>query len=159
SEWTTAHHRGNAANTLVYHAEEIPPNLAQVAAEADAFVDKIRGLLSPEPQPYRHHHYWIGSLASNRAMTRRPLSKEDWPFLPGEAKRRGGLAGTLWRLRAKLFGSPPDVTRLHPRWPDYGLPLAALKEIIAANGRTLLVAAQPASFARWLTRSAGDIVT
>ena len=158
SGWTTAQHRGNVANTLVYHAGELPPTLAETTAQADAFVAAVRGLMSPEPHPFRHHHYWIGSLASNRAQTRRPLSRADWEFLLGE-KAPGGLAATLWRLRTKLFGSAPDVTRLHPRWPDYGLPLAALKKIIARNGRTLLIAQQPATFARWLTRSAGDIHT
>jgi hypothetical protein len=159
SEWTTAQHRGNVAHTLVYHAGEIPPALAQTAAEADAFVQTVRGMLSAEPHPYRHHHYWIGSLAVNRAHTRRPLGKDDWDFLLGETLPSGGLIGALWRLRTRLFGSPPDVTRLHPLWPDYGLPLAALKKIIAENGRTLLVATRPANFARWLTRSAGDILT
>src|SRR5580658_4712588 len=139
SEWTTAQHRGNVANTLVYHAGELPPTLTETTAQADAFVAAVRGLMSPEPHPFRHHHYWIGSLASNRAQTRRPLSRADWEFLLGE-KVPGGLAASLWRLRTKLFGSAPDVTRLHPRWPDYGLPLAALKKIIARNGRTLLIA-------------------
>jgi hypothetical protein len=159
SEWTTAQHRGNIANTLVYHAAELPPLLPEATAQADGFLAEVRSLLSPEPHPFRHHHYWIGSLASNRAQTRRPLSREDWEFLLGERAPRGGLAVILWRLRTKLFGSPPDVTLLHPRWPDYGLPLAALKKIIAQNGRTLLVAQQPATFARWLTRSAGEIYT
>ncbi len=159
SEWTTAQHRANVENTLVYHAGEPPPELAATTAQADAFVAQVRGLLSPEPHPFRHHHYWIGSLASNRAQTRRPLSREDWEFLLGETTPAVGLAATLWRLRTKFFGSAPDVTRLHPRWPDYGLPLAALKRIIADNGRTLLMAHQPAVFARWLTRSAGDIYT
>jgi hypothetical protein len=159
SEWTTAQHRGNVANTLVYHAGEVPRSLAQTVKEADAFVDSVRARLSPEPHPYRHHHYWIGSIASNRARTRRPLDKEDWKFLLGEAVPIAGFAGRLWRLRAKLFGSAPDVTRLHPRWPDYGLPLAALRGIIADNGRTLLIAAQPAAFARWVTRSTSEIVT
>ena len=159
SEWTTAQHRGNVANTLVYHAGELPANLAATTAQADAFVAEVRGLLSPEPHPFRHHHYWIGSLAVSNARTRRPLGKEDWTFLLGEAMPAGGMTGALWRLRTKLFGSPPAVTRLHPRWPDYGLPLAALKKIIAENGRTLLVAQNPASFARWLTSSAGDVRT
>lgn len=159
SEWTTAQHRGNVTHTLVYHAAELPPALAQTAEEADAFIERVRSLLSPVPHPHRHHHYWIGSIAANRAMTRRPLGKDDWQFLLGEAMPLGGLTGSLWRLRAMLFGSPPDVTRLHPRWPDYGLPLAALGKIIANKGRMLLVARQPAGYARWLTRSAGDILT
>jgi hypothetical protein len=159
SEWTTAQHRGNVANTLVYHAGEVPAGLAQTVATADAFVAEVRGLLSPQPHPFRHHHYWIGSLASNRAQTRRLLRREDWEFLLGEKAPRSGITATLWRLRTRFFGSAPDVTRLHPRWPDYGLPLAALKKIVAGNGRTLLVAPQPGAFARWLTRSAGEIFT
>ena len=159
SEWTTAQHRGNVANTLVYHAAEPPARLAETVKQADAFIAAVSAKLAPEPHPFRHHHYWIGSLASNRAQTRRPLSREDWEFLLGEKARRGGLAARRWRLRTRFFGSAPDVTRLHPRWPDYGLPLAALKKIIAHNGRTLLIAQQPAAFARWLTRTAGDIHT
>jgi hypothetical protein len=158
-EWTTAQHRGNVAHTIVYHAAERPAALAQTVADSDAFVEKVRRLLTSDPHPHRHHHYWIGSLAANRARTRRPLGKEDWTFLLGEALPSGNLIGALWRARTRLFGSPPDVTRLHPLWPDYGLPLAALKRIIAANGRTLLVASKPANFARWLTRSTGDIMT
>jgi hypothetical protein len=159
SEWTTAQHRRNAAHTIVYHAAGLPPALTQTVGEADAFVDTVGRFLSSEPHPHRHHHYWIGSLAVSRARTRRPLGKADWEFLLGEAMPSGGLIGALWRARAKLFGTPPDVTRLHPLWPDYGLPLAALKKIIAENGRTLLVATRPANFARWLTHSAGDILT
>src|ERR1051326_7623105 len=159
SEWATAQHRSNIAHTIAYHAAELPPTLAQTVAEADAFVETVRGLLSAEPHPHRHHHYWIGSLAVNRARTRRPLGKEDWKFLLGEEVPSGDLVGALWRARTRLFGSPPNVTRLHPLWPDYGLPLAALRKIIAENGRTLLVAQRPANFARWLTGSAGDILT
>jgi hypothetical protein len=159
SEWTTKEHRANVANTLVYHAAELPPNLPQVAAEADAFLDEVRGLMSGAPHPHRNHHYWIGSIAWHRVMARRPVSREDWQYLLGQAMPRPGLPGLLWRLRIKLFGTPPAVTRLHPRWPDFGLPYAALRKIMAGGAPTLLVAPQAAIFAEWLTHTAGEIYT
>jgi hypothetical protein len=98
-------------------------------------------------------------MAWHRVMLRRPVSREDWQFLLGEAMPRPGLAGLLWRLRIRLFGTPPAVTRLHPRWPDFGLPYAALREIMAGGVPTLMVAARPAMFAEWLTHTAGEIYT
>jgi hypothetical protein len=87
------------------------------------------------------------------------VSREDWQYLLGEAMPRPGLTGLLWRLRIKLFGAPPAVTRLHPRWPDYGLAYAALRKLVADRRRTLLVARHPSTFAEWLTDAAGDIHT
>jgi hypothetical protein len=158
SEWTTADHRRNVDRTLVYHADEIPTALPRFVAEADAFIDRVRTLLAPEPQPHRHHHYWIGSLAVNRARSRRPLGRADWEFLLGEAMPTGGLSGLLWRLRAAVLGSVPDVTRFHPRWPDYGLPLKAIRQV-TGEGRLLLIAPRPLAYAQWLTRAATEIET
>ena len=62
-------------------------------------------------------------------------------------------------MRAKLFGSPPEVTRLHPLWPDYKLPLKALNDMLASNERVLLVAHGAEPFAPWIVSTAGDIVT
>ncbi len=158
SEWTTTAHRRNIEHTFIYHAQEIPHSLSRFIAEANAFLTAVRALLTPEPQPHRHHHYWIGSIAVNRARSRRPLGKQDWAFLLGEAVPSGGLPSLIWRLRAMVFGSPPDVTRLHPRWPDYGLPLKALKRI-SVDGRLLLVANEPSVYASWLTRATNDVET
>ena len=58
-----------------------------------------------------------------------------------------------------MFGSPPDVTRLHPLWPDYRLPLKALNDILSSNGRVLLVAHDAEPFAQWIVGTAGDVVT
>lgn len=158
SEWTTARHRENIRETVIFHAEDIPPTVDGVVAEANAFIDKVTPLLSPQPQPHRHHHYWIGSIAAHRAMTRRAISKEDWKFLLGEPPdQRGGLTGLLWRLRFAIFGQPPDVSRWHPRWPDYRLPLEALQKLTPADGQLLVVADEPRGFGHWLVRFAKNV--
>ena len=158
SEWTTADHRRNVDSTLVFHAGDVPEALPSFVAEADAFIASVRGLLAPQPHPHRGHHYWIGSIAANRARSRRPLGQRDWEFLLGETMPTGGLTGLLWRLRTKVMGSLPDVSRLHPRWPDYGLPLKALKQV-SRDGHLLLVAPQPAIYAQWLTHAVTEIET
>ncbi|MBV8566955.1 MAG: hypothetical protein JO273_15990 [Methylobacteriaceae bacterium] len=158
SEWTTTQHRKNVDNVLLYHAAEVPPNLDEVMAQSDAFLSRVNGQLAPTPQPHRHHHYWIGSIAAHRAATRQALSRQDWKFLLGQTPdRRGGLVGMVWRLRFALFGRPPQVTRLHPRWPDYRLPLAALQRFTPSNGQILVVAEQPIGFAHWLASVAKDV--
>jgi hypothetical protein len=155
-EWATADHRRNVDCTIVYHAAPIPDALPRFDAEADAFVDRVRALLKREPHPHRHHHYWLGSLAVGRIHTRRQLSIGDLEFILGEPLPRGGLAGLVLRLRYAIFGSPPDVTRLHPRWPDYEFMRRVLSRTPAA-GRLLLVTSRPANYARWLTGAAKTV--
>ena len=58
-----------------------------------------------------------------------------------------------------MFGSPPEVTRLHPLWPDYRLPLKALNEILSSHGRVLLVAHDTEPFAPSVVGAAGNVVT
>ena len=157
SEWTTAQHRENAIQTVVFHAGDVPANLGDVAAEADRYVAEIGQLLSPQPQPHRGHHYWVGSIAVNRARSGRALSQEDWKFLAGESPARSGLAGLPSWLRRKTFGAVPEVTRLHPRWPDYQVLLGILG---AANDqRLLLVAEEPRIFLHWLVNTRSDAAT
>ena len=70
SEWTTAQHRANAAHTIVFHAADEPANIADAAAQADRYIASVGKLLSPQPQPHRGHHYWVGSIAVNRSTHR-----------------------------------------------------------------------------------------
>ena len=65
-EWTTAIHRDNARTTLVFHAGELPAELASKIAEADAFVDRVANLLKNKPRPHRGHPYWYGAVAAFR---------------------------------------------------------------------------------------------
>jgi hypothetical protein len=159
SEWTTAQHRENASRTVVFHAGDTPANLAGAVAAADRYIAGVGELLSPLPQPHRGHHYWIGSIAVNRARTGRTLSREDWQFLHEESLPTSRLARLPRLLRHKIFGSLPEVTRLHPRWPDYRLLYAVLKKSVVDGHRLLLVAEEPLIFAHWLVRTTANIAT
>jgi len=155
AEWTTDYHRRNVAQTVVFHAADLPADLAQFIARSDAFVEDVRQTLATPALSHRRHPYWVGSIAVNRRRSHRPLGKADWSFLLSEKAGQSSLR----RLRAKLFGSPPAVTRLHPLWPDYRLPLKALNDTLSSNGRVLLVAQDAEPFAPWVVRTAGDVVT
>jgi hypothetical protein len=159
SEWTTAQHRENASRTLVFHAGDVPASLSDTIAEADRYVAGVGELLSPRPQPHRGHHYWVGSIAVNRKRTGRPLNREDWQFLLSETPPQSGLAGLPLRLRRRVMGTLPEVTRLHPRWPDYRVVLKILTKAVSENRRLLLVADEPAVFAGWLTNTDVDAAT
>ena len=159
SEWTTAQHRENASRTLVFHAGDVPASAGDTIAEADRYVASVGQLLSPQPQPYRGHHYWVGSIAVNRRRTGRPLNREDWQFLLSETPPQKGLVGLPSRLRRKIMGVLPEVTRLHPRWPDYRVLLEILAKAVSEDRRLLLVADEPAVFAHWLTKTNGDVTT
>jgi len=157
AEWTTDYHRRNVAQTLVFHAADRPADLAQFIARSDAFIENVRQSLAAPALSHRGHPYWIGSIAVNRRRSHRPLGKEDWSFLLSEKPSQSN--SSLRRMRAKLFGSPPAVTKLHPLWPDYRLPLKALNDILSSHGRVLLVAHDAEPFAPWIVGTAGDVVT
>jgi hypothetical protein len=157
AEWTTDYHRRNVAQTVVFHADDRPADLAQFIARSDAFVESVRQSLAAAPLSHRRHPYWVGSIAVNRRRSHRPLGKEDWSFLLSE--KPSSSNSSLRRMRAKLLGSPPEVTRLHPLWPDYRLPLQALNDILSSHGRVLLVAHGAEPFAPWIVGRDGDIVT
>ncbi|HWX84814.1 MAG TPA: hypothetical protein VNZ48_14555 [Xanthobacteraceae bacterium] len=157
AEWTTGHHRRNVAQTVIFHAAGRPADLAQFVARSDAFVETVRRSLAAPPLDHRRHPYWVGSIAVNRRRSRRPLGKTDWSFLLNEKPTPS--PSSQRRLQEKLFGSPPKVTRLHPLWPDYRLPLKALNDILSSNGRVLLVAQDTEPFAPWIVDAAGGVVT
>jgi hypothetical protein len=157
AEWTTPYHRRNVTQTVVFHAEDRPADLAQFVVRADAFIESVRQSLVAPPLDHRQHPYWVGSIAVNRRRSHRPLGKADWSFLLRE--KAGRSRSSFPRLRAKLFGSPPEVTRLHPLWPDYRLPLGALNDILSSNGSVLVVAHDAEPFAQWLVGAPGGVVT
>ena len=157
AEWTTDFHRRNVAQTVVFHAADRPSDLTQFIARSDVFVETVRQSLTAPALSHRRHPYWVGSIAVNRRRSHRPLGKADWSFLLSEKPSPSN--SSLRRMRAKLFGSPPEVTRLHPLWPDYRLPLKALNDILSSHGRVLLVAHDAEPFAYWIVDMAGDVVT
>jgi SAM-dependent methyltransferase len=156
AEWATAYHRRNVAQTVVFHAADRPADLAQFVVRSAAFVEDVRQSIAAPPLDHRRHPYWVGSIAVNRQRSHGPLGKADWSFLLRE--KTGRTRSSFPRLQAKFFGSPPEVTRLHPLWPDYRLPLKALNEM-SSNGRLLVVAHDAEPFAQWLVGAPGGIVT
>lgn len=159
SEWATARHRMNVAETLIFHAAEEPDGLQAAVAQSDRLVNEVRGLLAAPPAPHRNHPYWVGSRAINRWRSNRPLDRLDWQHILADRELTPPPNLALQRLRAKLFGYRPAVTRLHPLWPDYALAFSALQDALSANGRVLMVAGDRRAFADWVARSAGDVVT
>jgi hypothetical protein len=157
AEWTIDYHRRNVAQTVVFHAADPPADLAQFIARSDAFVESVRQSLAAPPLNHRRHPYWVGSIAVNRRRGHRPLGKEDWSFLLSEKASQSNSLSR--RMQTKLFGSPPQVTKLHPLWPDYRLPLKALNDVLSSKGRVLLVAHDTEPFAQWIVGTPGDIVT
>jgi hypothetical protein len=154
SQWTTAQHRQNADVTLVFHARDVPENIAEARALAARFVDEIGKSLQPEPQPHRGHPSWIGMMAVQRAGGGLP---DDCKQVVDFAGSRARVTSLLWRLRLHVLGHPPNVTAWHPRWPDFHLIYAGLKNQLKQGDRLLVLSASAPAFARWLKPLCRDI--
>jgi hypothetical protein len=113
SEWTNRRHRLNAENTIVFHARDLPASIPEAAADADKFIRDITSRLGKE-QPLRNHPYWIGAIAALNAAKARHDPVAGGPVT--------GLRG--W-LQSISVGKAPYVSRLHPRWRDYRMLMAA----------------------------------
>ena len=142
SEWTTARHRENARDTVLFHAAALPPALPAVAEEAERFIAAVEERLSARPQPHRGHPYWLGAIAAHRlAVSRRREATQAEPDADASPDGPIGysLAALIAQLRILVFGRPPDVRAWHPRWPDYRGIVAALPGLIAQGEGTLAV--------------------
>ena len=159
SEWATARHRKNVQNTIVFHAKDIPSDVSEVVAEADAYVDRVTTSLTSSPQPYRDHPYWIGAIAAHHVATGKSLKADKSRFFVGdEFKPSAGVLALLWRLRVKMFGVPPALGPWHPSWPDFRLPAQALERISAENKSILIVSDNPYLFTRWIASKSANSV-
>src|SRR5262245_38368504 len=150
SQWTTVQHRRNAERTLLFHAGDVPQNIAAVEAAASTFVAEVRARLVPTPQPHRDHPFWIGMMALQRAATGPAAADADWAHLLGSRPATGSLTGLLWRLRLALLGYPPAVTICHPLWPDFHLAHGILGQGLRPTDRLLVVSAAPRRALEWL---------
>jgi len=150
SEWTTARHRQNARDTIVFHANERPGSLDKAVGEATRFVEDISRGLSLKPQPYRNHPYWRGAMAAFDAATGKRPDEDDWRLMLRQSRYSIELiAGRVGRL---LLGHAPEVRRMHPRWSDFRLPRAALEEVFADPERhVLIVSGQPTHLTNWVS--------
>jgi hypothetical protein len=142
SEWTTARHRANAEQTLIFHAKALPTHLPTALDEASQFVDSITARLSPAPQPHREHPYWIGAIAALN-LARARAQTADVPTRDSDRIDAGLplLVKAIGRVQFKLFGRVPEVTRAHPHWQDFAAPVAACKAMVEDTTLRLLVGA------------------
>ena len=153
SEWTTAQHRLNVNETIVYHAGELPAVLPDVVEEATRFVSQVSQELSSAPQPHRDHPYWRGAIAALETATRARLAKESrWAML-GRSRRL--IGPKLYQALRMVCGRPPEVKRGHPRWADFHWNCAAIDAAIAELGQNLLiVSASTTVFTDWIATRA-----
>jgi hypothetical protein len=161
AEWTTARHRENAQSTVVFHAKDIPvATLAEVTAEADAFMARVGAALQVPPQPYRNHPYWIGAIMAHRGATGQPdvTHTGESEFSEQSDSASPSTLALLWRLRVALYGAFPELGVCHPFWPDFRIPLQKLEKILAENKRALVVSPAPSSYTAWLARRSSQAV-
>ena len=140
NEWTTAVHRANAHQTMLFHADEPPATLTSAISEADAFVAGVENLLDSRVRPHRGHPYWHGALASFHDEKGRRLDDDEWRYALRLPKADHWL--TKWLLqRAKyaLIGTPPHVLPWHPDWPDFKAVLKELEPFFTDNSQRLLL--------------------
>ncbi len=154
AEWTTVGHRRNAQFTVLYHAADAPAAVDVVKREADAFLAEVGRYLTASPQPHRDHPYWFGAIAAHRTGTGQKLTPQEWAFVfGGTATRPRSLARFLWHARRVLYGKIPGVRPWHPRWSDFRLPLAAVRDAVGTAGELLVISDSPYAYSDWLSRS------
>ena len=151
SEWTTAQHRANVRQQLIFHASEISSAVDKVTAEAEAFIKQVDRFMTLRPQPHRGHPYWIGAIAAHRWAANQIHGADASAallFRPSLAR----VENLLLRTRDLVFGRPPIVLPWHPRWPDYRSLASKLRSLLSgAENRSLcVVTATPFQFSRWI---------
>jgi len=146
SEWTTAGHRANAEQTIVFHAGSLPASLPAARAEMDDFVARVARRLSPKPQPHRDHPYWIGAVAAfDKAVMRRESGLD--------RSSMHVIVRGVHQLQVRCFGQTPEVARTHPRWQDFNSPLATCSGLPTdSSARWLIGASRSTPLTDWLRR-------
>ena len=148
SEWTTSVHRENVNNSLIFHADELPPTLRHSIDEADAFLASVARHLKCKPAPHRGHPYWRGALAAYYDATGRKLSEDEWRYALGlPASNDLVTQWLLYHAKYALMGQPPHVLPWHPAWPDFKTVLGELASFFADHHqRLLMLSSAPTAF-------------
>jgi Methyltransferase domain len=148
NEWTTKAHRENARHSVIFHASELPPDLARNVNQADTFVSRVARHLRRKPLPYRGHPYWHGAMAAYNDATGRKLKEDQWRYALGLPTNENRLTDwLLWRAKYVFMGRPPYVLPWHPIWPDFRKVLQELEPFFKdRNQRLLLLSNEPTPF-------------
>lgn len=160
NEWTNEMHRGNARHSLVFHADEIPPDIGRGIKQADAYVSQVARRLTRKARPVRGHPYWRGAMAAFYEATGRKLNKEDWYYALGFTGKESRLTQWLvWHAKYVLMGRPPQVLPWHPNWPDYRTVLNEIEAFFTDPGkRMLMLSNEPTAFTVGLADSGERVV-
>src|SRR4051812_4646266 len=78
TEWTTAIHRKNALHSIIFHAADVPPEIAASMAEADAYIEQVARAMKRKALPHRGHPYWRGAMAAFHDATGSKLTRDEW---------------------------------------------------------------------------------
>lgn len=107
-QWTTAHHRHNARETIYYHSEDITTADKQALEQKlNEFVEPLNALINTKPpQPHRHHPYWV--------IQDRLMSTEDAPADNQATTLTFDLSplqhqSKFRKLLQRIYGMPPNV--------------------------------------------------
>ncbi|HLI11522.1 MAG TPA: hypothetical protein VKY65_07970 [Alphaproteobacteria bacterium] len=168
SRWTTREHRRFAEVDVVFHAGDLPPNLATIRAEAASFMSRLRRKMKRKPVDHVRHFYWVFGVEAWRVRRQVEMGLETAIPLPPEcgplyASRglfslvafRTAYLAILGRLR-RLASVKPHVPVWHHEWLDSRLVLGWIADVNASQERrNLLVAPSDSTLARSLG-SIGD---
>ena len=151
SEWTTALHRENARHAVMFHARDLPADIAAVKADANEFVEKIFQRLSSRPQPYREHPYWLGAITAFRLEHSHKGKSDQW-HLVAPLRFGGGKMLRAWRkVFWAVFGRPPQVRPWHHAWDDYReITRVIVTDLADPAHRMLTISEEPNCFSDWL---------
>ena len=163
SEWTTARHRENSATTVVFHADDIPPELDASVTEADQFVARVNSKLKKNPKAHRQHPYWTGAIAAFNEASGATLNSDEWRRALGLPHPELDSAWvSRWiaeNIRFAFFGRPPHVRPWHPRFPDLSLITSALAELqLNERSSLLLIADIPTIFTATFSDGGEEVV-
>jgi len=143
SEWTTRTHRFAATHDLVFHAEDLPPNLGATKSEAEEYVTVVSRLLQ-SPKDHAFHYHWVAGVEAWREHLRLQGRAGDPPEIaqqPGAGPSGISPQQRFVRLvRSAVIGARPFVRVWHHDWSDYHLIRRKVREIsLGSAQRTLFV--------------------
>lgn len=161
--WTTAEHRQGRAYGFVFHADEPPPALEAVRAEAKTVVEAIHERIGAAPAPHNGHPFWTGNVARFQSLRPGvPAADASVPSpIAAPTPEASGLRRIAGRLRGLLVGRPPFVRPWHPDWLDFRALTPRLEEALRAlapSDRVLHVATGDDPLAQALARSGREAV-
>src|SRR5262249_20131427 len=140
AEWTTVTHRDNARRSIVFHAEDVPPTIADSIAEADSFIEQVGRAIRVAPQPHRNHPYWRGAMAAFNDATGRRLTIEESRYALAHSVDGGWFnEWVMWRAKNAILGRPPRVFPWHPAWVDFRVVLQELDPFFEDRNKRLLM--------------------